>query len=177
MTTEHRRPMAATQSAPMPSLDAVTARREPGGGHTAVLAGATGALLLGGVVMAPTQPPVCGPTRASELSAHVPSVLNDLRGGHGLDALADMAVAMGWRAHQNTQTQVTAGAISAVRAQPVEPLVPTVPPDGHDEIRAPMGAPPAMTVVPPTPQAHRHRHTDRAGHQDSAPHAGTGEHE
>ncbi len=157
MEPRDRRPVPATRSTALPSLSTVIARREPRILQPVAVVGVTGAALAAGIALVPTHAPVCGPDRGAEISAHGHTVLTDAEGGHPLDALAELAVAMGWRAHTSATTGgiMAPGAISAVNTVPPVPVVP-------DLQRTPMGAPPPVTEMPPTRPAVRHGHSRRA---------------
>ena len=161
MAANDRRPIPATRSTALPSLVDVTGQREPGISQPLVVVGVTGAALAAGMVLLTPYDPVCGPTRASELNAHGTTVANDLRQGRMLHALAQMGMALGFRAHPPLEVPAMGepGVVSPV------PLPSTVVPP--PEMRMPMGAPRPMTVVPP--EHHTGRHHDRVTHAAPVP--------
>lgn len=101
-----RRPRSATTSTALPSL-------------------AVGSSLLA----AGCAEPVCGGTRAAELSAHARTMRNAAEQGRGGDALREFAVATGLRAHPIAPepSMHTAGEPMIVEPVPQVPPPPPVP--------------------------------------------------
>ncbi len=117
-------------------------------------------VLAAGAALPACNAPVCGDTRADELSTHGAEGLAQARGGHVAQALHEIGVALGVAKHARTTPasppdMPTAGAVTPVQVTPPTQVLPPQEP--------PMvlgGAPIATTPEPPTPP-HPARHPTR----------------
>ncbi len=185
-----RRPAAASQSNPLPSLDALKSpsgdplfpdpppTTKPESRAPGVLAVATLATVAGASSMLDVDAPVCGPTRADELRQHGGEAVSALRGGHAVRALREIGMAMGWLAHPATTSVQPDPRTMAPGAMPVVDVAPQVPPgvDQADGSIMPVGPAPrdpyphrphtveTPTAPPPTrAQPHSSPRVHRAG--------------
>lgn len=163
-----RRPVAASQSNPLPSLDALKSssgdplfpdpppQTKPESRAPAVLAAATLVTVAGASAMIDTQAPVCGATRADELRQHGGEAVSALREGHAERALREIGVAMGWLQHPSTTTVQPDPRTMAPGAMPVVDVTPQVPPrvDQADGSIMPVGP------APRDPYPHRPHTTE-----------------
>lgn len=163
-----RRPVAASQSNPLPSLDALKSppgdalfpepppQTKPVSRAPGVLASATLVTVAGAGSMIDTQAPVCGPTRADELRQHGGEAVSALRGGHAVRTLREIGVAMGWIEHPSTTSVQPDPRTLAPGAMPVVNVAPQVPPqvDQADGSVMPVGP------APRDPYPHRPHATE-----------------
>lgn len=142
-----RRPNAAENSSPLPSLHEATAEPTPvvvHGSLASTVGIGVGAALMATAVVTLERPPVCGQTRADELFAHGPVINLELGQGEASRAIREVLIATGMLSHDSTWSLTpprTSGGISAVNPH-TTPTPPT-----PERLSAPGEAP----MVLPTP--------------------------